>query len=80
MTQISFCLCLQHPGLFLLIVCSDTLVGNVMTTIFQLRADKMKVAHDEQIFLKVKCISYVILKDLSCYVKFGILCKLNFWR
>ena len=54
MVQTLFCPYLQHPGLLALAVCFDTMVVNLIATLFHLLRDKTKAAHDEQIFLQNK--------------------------
>ena len=50
MVEALICSCLQYPGPLVLAVCFDTLAESLIAVPFHLGKDKMKVAHDEQIF------------------------------
>ena len=69
-----FFLCLQHPGLLPLAVCFDTLVVNLITTRFHLLTNKIKAAHDNQIFLGIKVYlarnieRFVLLYDITLFL------------
>ena len=74
MAQISFFLCLQHPGLLPLAVYFDKLVVNLIATRFHLLMDKIKAAHDNQIFLGIKVYlarnieRFVLLYDITLFL------------
>ena len=51
MVQNLFCLCLQHSGFLAIECCFDTMVENLITTLFHLWADVIRATHDKQFFL-----------------------------
>ena len=73
--QISFCLCLQHPGIVPLAVYFDTFVENLIRILFYLSINKIKAAHDEKFFLGIKVYlahgieGFVLLCDISLFLR-----------
>ena len=63
----SFCLCLQHYELLTFEMCFDNMVKNLMTIIFHLWINKIKPAHDEQIFQKIKVCLAPDMEDYQWY-------------
>ena len=62
LVQTLFCLCLQYPGLLALAFCFNTMVNSLMPIPFHLWMDKIKAAHNEQIFLEVK---FDLVRDIE---------------
>ena len=64
----SFYLCLQqHYELLTFEMCFDNMVKNLMTIIFHLWINKIKPAHDEQIFQKIKVYLAPDMEDYQWY-------------
>ena len=64
----SFYLCLhEHYELLTFEMCFDNMVKNLMTIIFHLWINKIKPAHDEQIFQKIKVYLAPDMEDYQWY-------------